>query len=435
MKNISVIGLGKLGACMAAVYSAKGFRTIGVDLNPAYVEAINAHQAPVTEPQLADYLKRGAKNLSATTDAVEAVLQTDITFMIVSTPSNAAGGFSTAFVAKACEKIGAALREKNSYHLVVLTSTVLPGASQETIIPILEESSGKKCGVDFGYCYSPEFIAIGSVIKNLLNPDFFLIGRFDEKSGKTLAEFYAKVCDNKAPVELMSIPSAELAKISINAYVTTKITFANMIAEISEKIPGADAAEVLRAMGNDKRIGHNYLKIGLGFGGPCFPRDNVAFAHMAKSRGCDAPIAKTTHDYNEKMVDRITEIVLANTKLGQKIGFLGIAYKTDTPVVEESHALKIAQKLIAAGYTVLVHEPAGHEHAKKELAEEILFENLIDLLDAADVYFLSTPDKKFLVLEEYLADKKDKTVIDPWAIIKNNNFNGSITYITLGLGK
>jgi UDPglucose 6-dehydrogenase len=434
MKTISIIGLGKLGACMAAAYADKGFKVIGVDLNQNYVDAINNNEPPVTEPQLAEYLKQGKTNLTATTDTVAAVNKSEITFIIVPTPSDANGEFSTMYAEKTCEKIGEALKRKKGYHLVVLTSTVLPGASQNKIIPVLEKFSGKKCGYDFGYCYNPEFIAIGTVIKNLLNPDFFLIGEFNKKSGKILTEFYSKACDNNAPLELMSIPSAELTKISVNAYVTTKITFANMIAEIAEKIPGADAEEVLRAMGKDKRIGSNYLKIGLGFGGPCFPRDNVAFTRMAQNLNCDAPISKTTHDYNEKMVDRIAKIIIANAKPGQTIGFLGIAYKNDTPVVEESHALKIAKKLIDLKYKILVHEPAGHEHVKKEFHEEILREKLEELIEEADIYFLSIPNKN-LTQAEHLKKMEGKTIIDPWGILKNNNFSSSTIYITIGLGK
>src|SRR3989344_4029737 len=427
MKKVSVIGLGKLGSCMAAVYASKGFEVVGVDLNQAYVDAINAIKPPVTEPQLGD-------NLLATTDTQKAVLESDATFIIVPTPTDETGGFTTKYVEKVCEEIGRALSKKESYHLVTLTSTVLPGSCDEKIIPVLEQHSGKVCGKDFGFCYSPEFIAIGSVIKNLLNPDFFLIGESDASAGDKLSEFYSAVCDNEAPVERMSIPSAELAKISLNAFVTTKITFANMIAEVADHIPGADAMRILETLGKDKRIGSLYIKPGLGFGGPCFPRDNVAFSYMAQSRGCDAPIPDVVHAYNEKMVDRIADLVSKNAKKGDFIGFLGIAYKTDTPVVEESHALKIAKKLIALGYKVAVHEPAGHEHVRNELPEDILHESMEDLLESSNVYFLGTPDKKFLALEHYLRGKQNKMVIDPWGILKDVPLGDSVTYVVFGKG-
>jgi UDPglucose 6-dehydrogenase len=179
-------------------------------------------------------------------------------------------------------KIGKALARKNSYHLVVLSSTVMPGAT-EKIRQMLEQTSGKRCGEEFGFCYNPEFIALGSVIRDMLNPDMLLIGESDERAGQILAGIYGNVCKSKPVVARMNFVNAELTKLSVNTYVTTKISYANMLAEICEKLPGADADVVTSALGLDSRIGRKYLKGALGYGGPCFPRDNVAFAALARS--------------------------------------------------------------------------------------------------------------------------------------------------------
>jgi len=433
MENISIIGLGKLGACMAAVYANKIFSVTGVDINSTFVEKINNKQAPVKENQLEEFIK-SSNNLKATSNYNDAILNSEITFIIVPTPSDEAGGFSVEYVLNACAEIGKALANKDSYHLVVLTSTVLPGDSQDKIIPVLEKYSGKLCGQDFGYCYSPEFIAIGSVINDLLNPDFFLIGQSDEKAGQMLQTFYTKACNNNAPCQIMNIPSAELAKISLNSYVTTKITFSNMLAEIAEHIPGADVTQVLGSLGQDKRIGSFYLKSGLGFGGPCFPRDNIAFAHMANKHGASAPLASIVHEYNGKMVSRIANIILNNVSKDKKIGFLGLAYKPGTNVVEESHALKIVKRLIELGYKINVYEPAGHECAKLELKDKVLYcKNLDECIQKSDVYFISNPQKEFKAIVNDISN--EKIIIDPWRILENYNFDQSVKYITLGLGK
>src|SRR5437868_6642130 len=184
----SIVGLGKLGASMAAAIASRGGRVIGVDINRDAVRAINEGRAPVQETGLAELIAANHDRLRATDSHREAIHASDVTFVIVPTPSDESGAFSLQYAAWAFGEIGAALAEKNGYHLVVLTSTVLPGATRHGLLPILEERSGKRCGADFGLCYSPEFIALGSVIRDFLNPDFTLVGEFDDRSGRTLEE-------------------------------------------------------------------------------------------------------------------------------------------------------------------------------------------------------------------------------------------------------
>jgi UDPglucose 6-dehydrogenase len=278
--DVSIIGLGKLGASMMAGMASRGLKVIGVDVSPAAVEAICQGRAPVEETDLEKTIQANAGNIRATLDYTGAVHNTPISFVIVPTPSDERGAFSLEYAVQCFSAIGKALRTKNDYHVVVLTSTVLPGSSRHGLLPILEKESGKKCGVDFGLCYNPEFIALGSVIKNFLNPDFYLLGEFDRRSGDVLAAVHNRVSVNKAPIKRMSIENAELAKIAVNSYVTLKISYANMLADSCERIPGGDVDVISDAIGTDSRIGRKYLSGGLGFGGPCFPRDNAALAFM-----------------------------------------------------------------------------------------------------------------------------------------------------------
>lgn len=436
MKTVSVIGLGKLGSCMAAVYASKGFNTIGVDINKNVVKAINNKKAPVNEAQLDKFIKKGSRNLQATNNTEKAVLNSDITFIIVPTPIDKTGGFSVKHVINVCKEIGKALQKKKKYHLIVLTSTVLPGDSEQKIIPVLEKYSEKKCGKGFGFCYSPEFIAIGTIIHDLLNPDFILIGEFDKKSGQILKKLYSYICNNNPAVEIMNIPTAELTKISLNSFVTAKITFANILGEICENIPKADVDRVTKALGNDKRIGRYFLKSGLGFGGPCFPRDNLAFVYMAKKYGAKSPIAKAVHSYNQKMANRVGNIFLKNISQNKKIGFLGLSYKPGTPVVEESHSLKIVKKLIKLKYKIFVYEPAGYQHARSELKNKVIYcKNLKECLEKCDVFFISNVEKEFFKIKNFIKNKKNKVIFDPWRMFKNIKFNKNIKYVTLGLGK
>ena len=325
MPPVSIVGLGKLGASMVAAIASRGGTVIGVDVNAAAVDAVAAGRAPVQETDLGATLAANRERIRATLSVADAVRDSSITFVIVPTPSDARGAFSFEAAAKAFEGIGAALKTKADYHLVVLTSTVLPGTTRQALLPILERTSGKKAGPDFGLCYSPEFIALGSVIRDFLNPDFTLIGEIDARAGAMLEAYYGQVMANHAPARRMSLENAELAKISVNSFVTMKITFANMLAALCEAIPGADVDVVTHALGSDKRIGAKYLTGGLGYGGPCFPRDNVALAFLARALGTPALGPEATDAANVQIPARV---VAKLTPLVPPGGTSGVSFAT-----------------------------------------------------------------------------------------------------------
>ena len=287
------------------------------------------------------------------------MLASEITLIIVPTPSGPDGMFSTKYVLDAAEQIGAALRKKNEWHLVTLCATVMPGATGGELLPALEAHSGKKCGVDFGLCYNPEFIALGSVIHDMLNPDMILIGESDARSGGLLEKLYKGVCESNPRVQRMNFVNAEITKISVNTYVTTKISYANMLAEVCETVPGADVDVVTSAIGCDSRIGRRYLKGATGYGGPCFPRDNVAFSALARANGVPALLAEATDEINRRQVDRLEELVLSRLPAGGVAGVLGLSYKPETEVVEESQGMALALRLGKRGVRVVVFDPAA----------------------------------------------------------------------------
>jgi len=258
--NLSVIGLGKLGVCTAACFALKGFDVIGIDINKDFVDAINNSKAPVYEPKLQEIIASVRGKLKGTQDYKEAVRKSDITFIIVPTPSRLDGHLSDKTIQDVLKRLSVALREANKrYHLFVITSTVTPGTVDEKLIPLIESVSGKKLNTDFGVCYNPEFIALGSVITDFLNPDIVLIGESDKSAGDKLEDVYSIVCENKPYVARMSIISSEIAKISLNSYITMKISFANTLANICEALPGANIDDITRALGADKRVSPYYF--------------------------------------------------------------------------------------------------------------------------------------------------------------------------------
>lgn len=417
--RISVIGLGKLGACMAAASAERGHHVIGVDLHAPYVDAINRGEAPVQEPGLAEMIERNRERLHATTDYEVAIAATDLTFVVVPTPSDERGAFSLEYAAQAFASIGRALRSKLTYHLVVLTSTVLPGGTRYRLIAELEAASGKRCGPDFGVCYSPEFIALGSVIHDYLNPDFTLIGEFDAQSGGLLEETYARIVMNGAPSKRMSIENAELTKIALNSYITTKITFANMLADLCERIPGGNVDVVSDALGMDKRIGRKYLTGGTAYGGPCFPRDNVALAFLARSLDVEPLLPEATDTLNQRAAGRIVERLATQARAGATIGVLGLAYKPFTNVIEESAGIRIARDLASVGARVIAYDELAADNAREALGPGVqVTSDLAACINAVDTIVITTPDPRFRTLDlSRRGERGPMRVLDCWRIL------------------
>jgi UDPglucose 6-dehydrogenase len=437
--EVSVVGLGRVGAPMAACFASKGHRVIGVDVNEAAVRLTNEGVPCVAEPGLDRLLSDHGKLVSATGECEAAVIRSDITFVIVPTPTDPeTGGFFNGSVLKAAARIGAALGRKESYHLVAVTSTVLPGSMENQVIPVLEERSGKVCGRDFGVCYNPLFIALGSVVSDILRPDFVLIGESDTRSGDSLEAFYDTICDNDPPKARMNLVSAELTKISLNAFVTTKISYANMLAEICERLPGSDARAVTEALGLDTRIGGKYLQAATGYGGPCFPRDNKAFASVANALGVDAAIARATETINQRQYARLIDLLMST--LGQRtvVGILGLAYKTGTSEIDESPGMALAADLAGRGIDLVLYDPLALDNARIHLGDKAAFaDSPKECAQKADALVITLPCPEFRVLEpQDLARSNGEraVLIDCWRILPSDRFSEVCTYIAIGLG-
>jgi len=434
--TFSVVGLGKLGASMAAAIASRGFDVIGVDINKRAVDLVNAGHAPVQETNLEETIMANRERLRATVSHREAILDSDVTFVVVPTPSDDRGAFSLQYAAWAFREIGRALAEKNGYHLVVLTSTVLPGSTRYGLLPVLERESGKVCGRDFGLCYSPEFIALGSVIHDFLNPDFVLIGEFDERAGSQLEACYKDIMLNDPPCQRMSLENAELTKIAVNTFVTMKITFANMLADLCERIPGGDVDVVTDALGLDRRIGRKYLTGALGYGGPCFPRDNVALSFIAQVLGTRADLAETTDRVNRALPERIVECLRPLIERGTTVAVLGLAYKPFSHVVEESQGMYIAKALSKAGARVVAYDPLANGTARPELRDQaVILDSVRDCLEQAEVVLITTPDPAFraLTAADFSNKESTVTVVDFWRILdKELAGRPNIRYIPIG---
>jgi len=438
--GVAVVGLGKLGASMAGAIASKGYNVVGVDINQRNVDMVNEGKSPVLETGLDEIIaEEVAKGrLKATLSHAEAVAETQACFVIVPTPSDNRGAFSLQYAKYAFKELGKALAEKEGYYLIVMTSTVLPGACRHGLIPVLEEASGKKAGTDFGFCYSPEFIALGSVVKDFLNPDFTLVGELDTRSGEMIEDIYDTVMDSHEACRRMSLENAELAKVALNSYVTMKISFANTLAEICQATPGGNVDDVTSAIGFDTRIGKKYLKGGMGYGGPCFPRDNRAFAFTAAQADVQADLAVMTDTLNKRWLARHVARVRELTPEGGTVSILGLAYKPSTPVIEDSQPIVLAEKLREAGFRVVTHDPLAGENARTVFRNQVLVQDDIQsCLEDADTVIVTNPDPSYATLgpESFAGCRRPVVVYDLWRMLEDALAGtDGIRYVAYGRG-
>ncbi|MGA1208522.1 MAG: UDP-glucose dehydrogenase family protein [Gemmobacter sp.] len=430
--GLSVFGLGKLGAPMLAVFAHKGFDVIGTDLNPAVVDASNDGRAPVEEPGLAGMIAANRARIRATLDPAEAVAASDASFIIVPTPSGPDGFFRNDYLVSALEAIGRAIRAKAGYHLVVVTSTVMPGATGGILRETLERASGRRVGPDLGLCYNPEFIALGTVVRDMLNPDMILIGQSDAKAGDMLEAIYRQSVESRPDYQRMNWVNAELCKIAVNTYVTTKISYANMIAGMCDRLPGADADVVTHALGADSRIGRKYIKGAIAYGGPCFPRDNKAFAALGRSLGVRTDLAEATDAINAHQTERLVAAVAALAAPGAEVAILGLSYKPHTPVIEESQGLALARALGARGYRLRLSDPAALAGLPADATGATRrCASAAEAIAGADVAVIMTPWPEYRDLP-LGAPGAPAAVIDPWRMLDPAAVPAGITLLRLG---
>jgi len=353
---LGVVGLGKLGLPLAATLGNAGHSVMAVDLNGDLIDKLNQNIFDFIEPNLNNYLERSSSRIAYTTDYGK-LSSAEVVYLIVPTPSDANGFFLNDYLLGAISKIGKVWSKINELRTLVIVSTVMPGSTRKVLIPCLETASGKKIGDNLQVLYSPEFIAIGSVIKDLHYPDLLLIGGSDNRSIEKHISIMKSINLSNSIVRILNLEEAELVKILINNYITMKITFANHIAELTDLIPGTNSAVIAEAIGNDSRIGNKYLRPGLGFGGPCFPRDTRALTAFANQFGLSSDISNSVEKMNNRQPSAIAKRILDLYPDARTFGIYGLAYKAGSALIEESQAVMLAAELLNYGFKVSAFDP------------------------------------------------------------------------------
>jgi UDPglucose 6-dehydrogenase len=411
---------------------------VGLDISPRYVDDINAGRAPVPEPQLQELIDESKGRLRATTDWQDIATNSEISFIIVPTPSDKNGVFVNTFVLDAVDKLGQAIRRKNGYHVVVITSTVMPGSTDGVIRHRLESASGRKIGPELGLCYNPEFIALGTVVRDMLYPDVILIGQSDDRAGDYLEEVYKTSAKNNPAVQRMNFINAELVKISVNTYVTTKISYANMISEICGRLPGADVDVVTTALGKDTRIGGKYLKGATGYGGPCFPRDNVALSVFARSIGVSPDVAEATDRVNRRQFDRLARLALGHIRDARRVGIVGLSYKPGTPVIEESQGIFLARRLIDMGIEVCLYDTLALDNAMQAVPGAIRAASLEQCVSTSEAVVIMVGDAEYRNIHPmwvHRGEGKKVIIVDTWRVLPRETFSEIASLVYPGYGQ
>ncbi|WP_313328150.1 nucleotide sugar dehydrogenase [Pseudomonas qingdaonensis] len=416
--NISIFGLGYVGAVCAGCLSARGHNVVGVDISPAKIDMINQGKSPIVEPGLEQLLQQAVQQgrLYGTTDVQRAVLDTELSLLCVGTPSKKNGDLDLVYMEAVCRQIGEALRDKAGRHTVVVRSTVLPGTVNNVVIPLLEQASGKKAGVDFGVAVNPEFLRESTAIKDYDFPAMTVIGELDTQSGDILQSLYEGL---DAPVIRKSIEVAEMIKYTCNVWHATKVTFANEIGNIA-KACGVDGREVMEVVCQDKalNLSQYYMRPGFAFGGSCLPKDVRALTYRAGQLDVEHPLLASIMSSNRSQVQNAFDLVSGFNK--RRIGLLGLSFKAGSDDLRESPLVELAEMLIGKGYELRIFDAnveyarvfgANRDYIESKIphVSSLLCNDLDQVIDGAEIIVLGNNDPRFA---QALEGNGDKQIVD-----------------------
>jgi len=401
--KISIIGTGYVGAVTGTCLAELGHQIVFVGREKKKLDLINSGKSPIYEPGLDQLLEKNLTRITTTIDLTDAIRKTELTFICVGTPSNDDGSINLNQIRDVSHTIGKSLASDDKYHTIIVKSTVLPGTSETLVIPILEKESGKNAFVDFGICSNPEFLKEGTAIQDFFHTDRVVIGVNDPKTKEVLEKLYQPL---NAPIFATTIRTSEMIKYASNAFLATKISFANEIGNLCKKM-GIDSYEVFRGVGLDARINPHFFRSGIGFGGSCFPKDVKALIAHARTLGIEPQILTAVMGTNEDQPAKMIDLLKRHLDIaGKTIGVLGLAFKPDSDDIRESRAVPIIQALLKERAKIIAFDPVATEHFRHLFPDISYAETAKDVLDA-DAVLIVTEWKEFEDL-----DYRNKTVID-----------------------
>jgi UDPglucose 6-dehydrogenase len=443
--SVSILGTGFIGLCSAACFAAKDIKVIASTHDKNKAALINDGEAPFFEDGLQEMMHQIRKTkpdlLTCVIDPVQAVAKTNISMITQGTPMREDRSIDLGYIESTAKEIGKALKEKDTYHLVVVRSTVVPGTTKNMVGRIITEVSGKEPGKDFGLCMQPEFLAEGRSIEDTLHPDRIIIGERDVQSGAMLQEFYEYFYGDHltaCPILRMNLESAELVKYANNCLLSTKISFANEFARFAQLVPDVDVVQVIGGVGLDYRINQRFLGAGVGFGGSCFHKDVNAIKAWSKSKGYTSRLLKAVLDINDDQAIHLVDMAeeLAGKLAGKKVALLGLSFKPGTDDMREAASIRVVNELMKRGVTEIVgYDPKALETAKIEFGKKITYAPSVeDALADSDCALLITEWEEFKLLTpgDFKRQMRTPNVVDGRRIFDFDEFHRTLPFKAIG---
>lgn len=436
--RITVVGMGFVGLTTAAVFAEKGCTVYGVDANVDKVRMISKLKLPFFEPGLDILVKKAVRSrrLLPTNSLNDAIRASNIVFVCVGTPMRSDGSVNLEYIRQVSSSLGVALKNANNKPTICVKSTVPPGTTENIVQKHVEETSTKKVGKDFGIAMTPEFLREGSAVTDSMSPHLIVIGSNDNRSRNVVCKFFRQIYGAKAKILNTNIVSAELIKYANNSFLATKISFINTIANVCNRIPGADVDIIAKAIGTDPRIGSQFLNAGPGYGGSCFPKDVAGFIHYCQSLGYDPLLLEATDAVNKKQVNLILDIIHSHLHVltKKRIAILGTAFKKDTDDIRESVSIRLMEELIGHGADVRAHDPMALPNTRERLGGKIMYASSVaEAARNAEAIILMTDWDEYKTLNEKRISRLTKKclIIDTRRILQLKP-KKCIEYVALG---
>lgn len=428
--KVAVIGLGKLGLSMAVAIAGKGVQVFGVERDRKRRHLIQKGRSPIDEPgiqeKLPALLKEGSLLLC---DYGEAVSETEAAFVAVNTPESSRGKMNTRDLEDCVAKIGEELRKQPRFYIIAVNSTVLPETTEFKLKPLLEKRLGKKVGHDFGLAANPVFIALTTVIRDFLNPPVVVIGASDPKTSDWLAAFYNKICENQPPILKTAPTMAEVIKLAHNAYCTSKMAFINEVADLCARVPGGDIRKVEEFFSKGGERAGKFLRAGLGFGGPCFPRDLRFFLKYTEGKKLKTPLLNSVERSNREHARELVRQIQreAGSLEGKKVAVLGLSYKPGIKNFEDSFSFRLIEELEKKRARISAYDPLQGPGASKNgmapaLASKkvLLKKNLRQALKGTDLCIVAHASKEFQNIRKIAFPRTPPPhFFDPWGVLSD----------------
>jgi len=431
--KISIIGLGFVGLSLAVVNANLGNKTTGIEIDKEKLDGIANGKPDFYEPDVEKLLRNSLKKKTISfTNKFESILDTDITFVTVGTPSDKNGKIDLKNFKKAIFQLSEILKKKKSQHVVVIKSTVIPTTTFEIVLPIFKKNSNVIVNVN------PEFLREGRAVNDLKYPHLIVIGSKQKNEHKILKEYYKQFYQKLPEIIETDFTTAEMIKYSNNIFLATKISFINSIANICQKLPSVDVNQIAHAIGRDPRIGAQFLQAGPGFGGSCLPKDLSAMINFSKKFGSPNQLLEAVEKINKSQPKQILQI-LEDLKLKNKkiiISILGLSFKKDTDDIRESVSIKLVNKLLKKNFKINVHDPMAIENFEKIYKNKInYFEEISDCIKNTDCCIILTDWKEYTKMKAKIFSKnmRTKNIIDARRVLDPRKFN-ELNYRAIGLG-